>query len=189
MGLARLNQLGLAAYKRSDPLAAVDYLAAAIKDDPTSELILTNYVQVLCELGRSRDAQLLVDQRIASVPNDLRLQALSAKLRAMQGDFDGARKTYAKVFAEGYSDEAALVEYIDLAIKCKAWDEALSVIAEVETRQPTLRVQRWHASLYALKGDFDKSIQMFQLLREQAPDDTGVAIDLADVYQQADKPE
>ena len=90
---------------------------------------------------------------------------------------------YANLIGRGFSDDAIMLTYIELAVASKAYDEALATISGVMEKRPTIFVQRWQAGLYALKGDTTKAIELFEAMRTRYPDDMGVAVDLARVYE------
>ena len=181
-----LNDLGLAAHQHGEDQTAIDYLAAAYRCDPQSKNILSNYVEVLAVAGHSHEAQTLLDNELAGGAGSLRLKSIQVKLRIAQGDYE-ARKYCQKMIREGCSDEGIVAEYVALAIKCKTWDEALATIDAFADRRPSVRVQRWHAVLLSYQGDVEKSVEMLQKLQEEHPVDTGIAIDLASVYERAEK--
>jgi tetratricopeptide (TPR) repeat protein len=184
---AMLNEFGITAYRRGDTPAAIDYFACSLKCDPSNETSLTNYVEVLIESNRIGDALALVESRLATSPEDPHLSATRARLLAEQGKVSEASQAYADVFARGYADELALKQFLDLVVKTKNYDEGIAAAAAVAKSNPTARVESWLAAMYSLNGDDDKAIAMMQDLRKRQPDDLGIAIDLASVYEHAKK--
>jgi tetratricopeptide (TPR) repeat protein/transglutaminase-like putative cysteine protease len=184
---AMLNEFGTAAYRHGDTPAANDYFACSLKCDPTNEVSLGNYVEVLVELNRTGDALALVESQLAKSPDNLRLATLQARLLANQGKDSEARKAYADVFARGYADELALKQYLDLVVKTNNYDEGIVAAEAVAKSNPTVRVECWLAAMHSLKGEHDKAIALMQDLRKRQPDDLAVAIDLASVYEQAER--
>ncbi|HEX5471072.1 MAG TPA: tetratricopeptide repeat protein [Lacipirellulaceae bacterium] len=182
-----LNKLGLLYLNRGDLVASLNDLSSALKYAPSNEVVMANYLVVLAKLDRTDEALASAEKFLHDHPHSLNTRSLHAELLCKKGDFAAARKDYASLFAEGFTDEIALKNYIDVCIRDKAYDEALSAIEAVMQRRPTLLVQRWQAGLYGQKGDTAKSISMFEDLRRRYPNDVGVGDDLAGTYIKAEK--
>ena len=178
-----LNEIGLQYHARGDDVAALDFVRSAATMAPSCAPCVINYVEVLSKLDRSDEALRYLEQRKSLYGENIRFEILKAKLLIQKGDLTAARAVYANLIGRGFSDDAIVLTYIELAVASKAYDEALATISGVMEKRPTIFLQRWQAGLYALKGDTTKAIELFEAMRTRYPDDMGVAVDLAGAYE------
>ncbi len=182
-----LNDIGLRYVVRGDLVAALDFFGSSMKLAPSNDACVANYLEVLGKLDRNDEALRFLNERKTTYGNNLRFRVLKARLLAQKGDAAGARGAFAELIADGYTDNAILSAYVDMAVATKAYDEALATVAEVMKKRPTVQVQRLQASLYVLKGESAKAIEMFEKLHSEFPDDLFVAVDMASAYEHADR--
>src|SRR5262249_23232992 len=148
-----LNNVGMLTLNSGNVLASIDFIRAAYQLNPQDEVVLSNYVDALVEVDRVAEARQLVEKNLSQNPHSMPLRAICARLLAKAGDMAAARRVQAEMFADGCTDEELLAVYLKLAVDAKAYDEAISTIDLVAQRKPTLQVQRFRATVYAMKGD------------------------------------
>lgn len=182
-----LSVMGARYYTSGDLVGALDFCRSSMRLAPTNEIAVSNYLEVLSKLDRHDEALRYLNEHKTIFANNLRFRVLKARLLAQKGDAAGARATFAELIADGYMDNAILTAYLESAIASKAYDEALTTIAEVMKKRPNLQVKRMQATLYTLKGEHEKSIELLKQLRADYPDNVDVAVDLATAYELSEK--
>jgi tetratricopeptide (TPR) repeat protein len=152
---------------------------------PSSEAFATNYLEVVSKLGRNDEALAFLETKKATYSKSFVMRALKAKLLCQKGDTAAGCKEFAKLFADGCTDESTLMAYVEVANAAKAYDEELAVVDAVLKRKPTVAMQRLQAGIYAIKGDHPKALKLYEDLRTKYPNDVGIALDLASTYGRA----
>lgn len=185
ISVATLKDIGDDAVSRGDYVAAADFYHAAMKYGAKEE-VLTSYLQVLAELNRTAEGLAAYDLYSRRyVERSPKLQATYARLLGQSGLVYDAVIIYSSVFESGYSDEAELLRFDDLAVRAKLIKEAIKATDAVVERKPTLQLLRLQATLYAIEGDNAKAIALLSKLRQQYPIHAGIAFDLATVHERA----
>lgn len=182
-----LNEIGLNVYQQGDLAAAQDFFAGAYKLHPTDAAVLSNYVDTLSELGRTPEALAILQQHVAKYPDSQRIQAMRAKLMGANGQSEAARRIYVGLFTQGYVDESALSDYLELAGAAQAYEEAIGAVQQFALRRPTVDVQMTLATLYSEKGDHDTAISRLKTLSGQNPNNMDVSLRLSRIYGDAER--
>lgn len=180
-----LNQLGLRYFAAGDLVTATDYFRSAARLTPANYTVVENYVEVLSRLDRTDEAISFLDQHRNDGPEGLGLRAIQAQLQLKQGKNEASRKTFAKLFAEGFADENALLVFVRACVEAKSYDEALTAIDRVQQRKPTAALQTWQATLHSMKGEHAKAIALLKELQSRHPADVDIAIELVEAYDRA----
>jgi len=181
-----INELGLQLYQRGDLAGAADFFALAYKMHPTEPAVLSNYADVLQELGRTAEALGLLQRHLTTYRGDLAVEALQAKLLGEMGRSVEARQLYCNLFARGHADEQSLSNYLALAKDAKAYDEAITAVRQFALVRPTIDVQLALAVLFSEKGEHDEAIRQLTTLATQNPQNVDVMVALSIAYSDAE---
>ena len=112
-------------------------------------------------------------------------EAAHARLLAQSGQVYDAVIIYSSIFEAGYTNETELMRFVELALRMKVIKEAIKATDAVVEHKPTPKLLRTQAALYAIEGDNAKAIALLTKLREQNPNNPGIAFDLAMVHERA----
>ncbi len=177
--------------QKGDVNGAVEDLQLLLKQDPTNQAIAQAAVEQLVAMERIDDAIELLTEAIAASPNE-GLYRLRGIIHRTQGREDEALADFGKALAMQPKDPISLLQRAEISlarrdVKSAKEDlkEAIRVAPQVADSVAAVRVRCYIA---VEEGRLADAINEMQRLVDAAPDDPFWMLQLANLYQQDDRP-
>jgi tetratricopeptide (TPR) repeat protein len=183
-----VNRLGTHAYRSKQFEKASAYFRRAIETHPEDPDLLTNYLTASNQMQKHSEALRVLESHIDRFRENLVVRSWLAFLTWKTGDPATACRIYADLFREGYEDENDLVDYVGLLLDAERHDEALTTLESFLERKPSARVRQWVATTHRRKGDLDEATRILRGMLEEDGFQASVAYELAEVFQEAERP-
>jgi tetratricopeptide (TPR) repeat protein len=161
---------------------SVEHYNRGLKVDPSSLEGHSGLAQTFAEMGRTQEAQQLLQQVVATDPRRRSDVVLLGELYMRLGDFDGALVRL--LSAERMKPEARSELLLAMSYqRLKRMDQANHYLEMAEKRSPdNPEVMRAMAGYYRDTGDFARAIAKLKAIKNPKPD---VVVELAYIYQLA----
>ena len=149
---------------------------------------LANLVHARSRAGQPREALAALDAHAVLLANRHDLRAEQARLFGETGQTDRAVTNYAKLFAEGYRDEAHLREYVGLLSLAGQTERASAEVEKFLQARDNADIRVLQAGLLKQQKKFEPAITLLHAQRQKHPFHTGLSRALADAFIQAERP-
>ncbi len=176
------NDLGLYHFNARWYSDAADCFRQAFETETNDAGFLENLIVAQLELSRHRDAKEYLARHLEKFADHDRLQRLYADLQAEIGETEAATKTYAALFTNGYRDDEAFADYIELLTGSNRLDEAAGEIDRYLLDGDSQVVRRMQAGLMLRRGDHENAISLLLAQQKSRPFDPDIAYTLSEAY-------
>ena len=182
-----VNEIGLAAFRRDRFEEAAAYFKAAYEMMPGDAAILENVATAYSRLGDAQAGHDYFEKHASKFPDDHTILREFASFKRQLDDADGAAALYKKLFHTGYTDEDVLLEFLNMLVDEERHGEMIEAIDGFVAKHPSNRSRRWQATAYARAGNYDRSFELFEALRKDAPEGIATLTTLAETYNEAER--
>ena len=181
-----LNDIGVMWYQKGKWEPAKSYFAAALKYDK-NETFFENVINAQIQQGKLASALVSLETARKEHPRSHGLLSAHAEVLAARGDTVEACTLYQELFATGYEDEDVLLNYLNLAVDAQQIDNSIAVLNIYLSQHPSVRVERWRATMFSHKGNHDKAISLIKGVIDEHGDEFENVYTLAEIYEMADR--
>lgn len=178
-----LNDLGINRLNSAAPASAIPFFAAARRFNPDDLILLINYLDALSRSDRKSQALVVVSQELDHFKHRPEILLKKAAIELSANDAAAAQKTYAQLFAGGYSNEAQFEVYIDLLVKDHRLDQAIVAAQDYLTRTDTIGSTLILSNLYSLRGNQDQALELLKDRQAKVPVNSELLLAMGGIYQ------
>ena len=182
------NELGLAAFENGRFDQALEAFEQAHAVAPQENAYATNVVGTLRRAGKKQAAIEWLGRELKGASCSAPLRATLAFNLADVGKAPEALATWTGLFACGYLDDAAFAQYARFLESHGKVDLALKEAAAYTARYDSVAIALLRSDLLARKGDRDGAIALLDDRQKRKGFDKAVAVHLADLAIDAERP-
>lgn len=176
------NQAGLSFYLRERYTEARPFFEEAIRVKPDKITYLSNLLDSFEQEGNSGA---LLKRAETALPAQLKSPDIRQRLAAAfasSGKFNEARDAYKSLFADNFRNDDILQQAIDFLLENNGKSDALELIESYQKGGTSQKLDRLQASVLVRNGRHKDAAVVLEKLHAGAPGNSGVLIELADVY-------
>ena len=181
------NDVGIALYNQRDYRAATPWFKLAFDHNSQDAAMLGNFLDVMRETGKVRQALDFLKPHRALADKSPSVLLHEAYLHADDGDFKAGEAAFERSIQAGLKDENKALTWFQELSGAEEYALAEKATTAWKTKFPTINARRWHAQTVASAGDAKKSIELFEALSKEYPDDRRVTYDLAEALNDTDE--
>ncbi len=178
------NGIGLFYYNARQFENSADWFQKAFAFDPKNNVFLLNVANALRNAGMDREALDRLEKHPRILAESQPARAAQASLQLRLENVDQALANFSALFAEGYRDDNAFVEYVSLLSQTRQLEVALGAVERYLKSNDSATMRLLEARLRKQKGDFAKAIELLRTQIAKYPYNAELALCLADAYRQ-----
>lgn len=182
-----LNDIGINYYQRGNYQEAERYFEKSFARTESDSVILGNQILALDHLGEHVKATMLFEEWSDTFTDNYDTISYAAEAYYNADDLQNAERLYSKIFADGYADEDALLEYLNVLIDLERRPEAIEFTRGFIERNQSWRARRWLGSMLGDAGEFDAAMAVLNDLKTDRSFDRQIDLDLAETEYKFEK--
>jgi tetratricopeptide (TPR) repeat protein len=182
------NQAGLTAFRDGRLAQAREAFERARALSPQEPVFVKNVVETLRREGKKEEALAWLGRELKGAQCSSALRATQASLLADLGKTPEALATWTSLFGCGYLDDAAFDEYARFLEAHGKADLALKEAAAYAGRDDSVFVALLRAEILSRKGDGEKAIALLEERQKKKGFNDGIALRLAELALDAERP-
>ncbi len=184
------NGAGMVYFEAHEYERSARFFQAALdlNGDKSDTPYLANVVQAWSRAGKQREALAALEGHSVLLGARPDLRAEQALLLGETGQADRALTNYAKLFADGFRNEAHFKEYAGLLSQSGQTERALAEVEKYLQARESADIRVLQAGLLKQQKKFDQAIALLQAQRQKNPFHAGLSRSLADAFLQAQRP-
>jgi tetratricopeptide (TPR) repeat protein/NADH:ubiquinone oxidoreductase subunit 6 (subunit J) len=182
------NGVGLFFYHNKQYDKAAGYFRRAAETNPRDKDFTTNLLNTLFYLHQNEAALAFLDEHGGAVADLQTVRSWKAQHLKALGRAEEAAAVYAKLFAEGMSDDDDFSTYIDLLASAQWWDEAHAAFDAYLKNHDSPALRLAQANLLHRQGKHAEAIAMLKSLQKDKDYNVDIAYALITNYNSLEQP-